>query len=139
MSITFLDLVQGLPDLVTDFKPDPVNAQTHLTIVTDVSNKLLAATDFNINGRVLVSGPKSDVIRDWGNKTLDEIADFEKHNFKIMWSNAVIQADEEGAPFLPNLVVRILSTGDNGNVAGFCALRNKYGSSLVTSMFTKPR
>ena len=139
MTITILDLIQGLPNLVTDFKPESVNAHTHLTIVTDVSKRLPSATDFNINGRVLISASREEVIANWGNKTIDEIADFEKYNFKIMWSDCIICGEDEGAPFKPSLVVRILSSSDNGNVVGFCALRNRYGSSLVTSIFTKPK
>lgn len=139
MAITILDLLQGLPDLVTDFKPDRVNEHTHITIVTDVSKQLATQTDFEVNGRILATGTRGDIIRDWGNKTLDEIVDFEKSNFKIMWSNVpIVEGDEQG-PFLPNLVVRVLSLGDNGNVAEFCCLRNKYGSSLTVNTFTKPK
>lgn len=138
MAITILDLIQGLPDLVTDFKPERVNAHTHITIVTDVSNKLSTVADFDINGRVLVSGTRGDVIKDWGNRTLDELVDFEKHNLKIMWSDCVITHGDEQSPFLPNLVVRILSMDDEQKTISFCALRNKYGSSLTVSNFTKP-
>lgn len=137
MTVTVLDLIQGLPNLVTDFKPEPVNELTHITIVTDVSNKLPTVSDFDINGRVLVTGKRGDVIKDWGNKTLDEIVDFEKHNLKIMWSNCEIVHGDEQSPFLPNLVVRVLSLDEEQDTVQFCALRNKYGASLTVSTFTK--
>ncbi len=137
MSLTILDLIQDLPNLVADYKPEYVYNHTYLTIVTDVSAKLPIHTDFDINGRVLVSGTRGDVIRDWGNKTLDEIVDFEKSNFKLMWSNSPIQEGDEKAAFIPDLVIRCLSLVDNGNQVTFSALRNKYGSSLVVNSFTK--
>ena len=140
MTITILDLIQGLPEIVTEHKPEPIDALPYLTIVTDVSNQLLTHTDFELNGRILVSGKRGDVIAAWGNKTLDEIVDFEKHNFKLIWSKEAIVEGDESAPFITDLVVRVLSLKDNGKSADFCVLRNRFGaSSLIVNTFTKPQ
>lgn len=133
MTVTILDLLGRLPNIATEHRGEIVNQENpYVTIITEVSRELPVHTDFELNGKVVISGKFNDVIRKFGSTTLDEICDFKKKNIKLGWSKEPIDPTDEAALFKLNLTLRITSFDVSTGTVNFVALRNQYGSSTIT-------
>lgn len=133
MTVTILDLLSRLPNIATEHRGELLNQENpFVTIITEVSRELPVHTDFELNGKVAISGKFNEVVRMFGSTGLDEICDFSKKNIKLGWSKEVIDPADEGALFKLNLTLRITSFDPSTNTVNFVALRNQYGSSTIT-------
>ena len=133
MTVTILDLLSRLPNIATEHRGDLLNQENpYVTIITDVSRELPVHTDFELNGKVAISGKFNDVVRKFGSTAVDEICDFSKKNIKLGWSKEVIDPLDESALFKLNLTLRVISFDTATNTVNFVALRNQYGSSTIT-------
>lgn len=140
MSLTLLDAVLHLPALSTEFRSDLLETENgYITLVTDVSNALPPHGDFDFNGNILDSLPRADFINKYGSVKLNELNDFRVKNIKLLWSPNAIDPKTPGALFMPNLVIRVLEVLDEEEIIHFVTLRNKYGSSLTTLTYQKPK
>lgn len=117
-------------EMVTGHSQAIANAK-YLTLVTNVSKELLPLADFDINGTLVASLPISEFQKKFANKTVSDIEALALRDFKVMWSDTVIESGNEHAAFIPDLVVRFSSCCNETHIATIIALRNKYGSSLV--------
>lgn len=134
--ITLLDVILKLPEIVSEFRTDKVEADNgYITIVTDVAAALPPHTDFEFNGKILASDTRAKIIEDYGNQALDKLCDFKEKNIKICWSNQKLEHANEGAIFLPNLVIRLTGQDHETGTVNFITLRNRYGSSLVNNSY----
>lgn len=138
MALTVADAITKLHDIATEFSGDRVDAENgYITIIRNVSKSLIPHMDFEFNGELECSLPRSDFLVKYGNKLLSEISDFEKHDIKLCWSpNEITPLDEEGI-FKLNLVLRLRGVDDENNSVSFVALRNKYSGSLVDLFYQK--
>lgn len=140
MSLTLLDAVLHLPTLSTEYRTDKLEQENgYITLITDVSTGLSPHNDFDFNGHIVESLPRADFISKYGDVKLNELNDFRVKNIKLMWSPAAIQASDEGAIFLPSLTIRLLEVNDTEELIHYVSLRNKYGSSLTTLSWQKPK
>lgn len=140
MALTVYDVILNIPNIASDMRGDTVEAENgYITIVTNVSASLPVHTDFELNGEVLVSGKRTDVLQKYGNILVEELVDFRTKNVKILWSNEKIDPMDESAIFKIQLAARLLSVDGTDDLLNFTALRNKYGSSLVTLTYQKPK
>lgn len=133
MTVTILDLIGRLPNLATEYRAELLNQENpYVTIITDVARELPVHTDFELNGKVIISDTFNNVIRKFGSTAIDELCDLKKKNFKLGWSKEPIDPSDEGALFKLNLTLRILSFDNATNTVNYVALRNRYGSSTIT-------
>ena len=128
--MNFFNAIIAAGEMVTGHSQAIADAK-YLTLVTNVSKELLPLADFDINGTLVASLPVAEFHQKFVGKTVSEIENLALRDFKIMWSDVVIESGNEQAAFLPNLVVRFSSCCNETNVATITALRNKFGSSLV--------
>ncbi len=132
MTVTVLDILGRLPRNATEHRVDQLNAENPIvTIITEVPRELAIHTDFDLNGKIIISAPYNDVIRKYGSTAIDELCDFTKHNAKICWSAEPVTAGDEGALFRFSLTLRLISFDQATNTVNYTALRNKYGSSTI--------
>lgn len=140
MALTILDAILHLPQVSTEFRADLMESENgYITLVTDVSSALPPHGDFDFNGEVLECLPRAEFISKYGNVKLTELNDFRVKNIKLIWTSAPLNPKEPGAVFMPNLVIRILEVLDSEEIIHFVTLRNKYGSSLTTLTYQKPK
>ena len=133
MTVTILDLLGSLPNIATEHRAELLSQENpYVTIITEVSRELPIHTDFELNGKVVISAPFNDVVRKFGSTGLDEICDFTKRNIKLGWSKEPIDPTDEAALFKLNLTLRITSFDVSTGTVNFVALRNQYGSSTIT-------
>ena len=128
--MNFFNAIIAAGEMVTGHS-QAIDDAKYLTLVTNVSKELLPLADFDINGTLVASLPIAEFQKKFAGKTVTEIENLVLRDFKVMWSNSVIESGNEQAAFIPDLVVRFSSCCNETHVATITALRNKFGSSLV--------
>ncbi|BDH16616.1 MAG: hypothetical protein [Bacteriophage sp.] len=137
MGVILNRAISALPDIATGYHGAKVNAENgYITIIKAVPNSLAPQNDFALNGEILISDTRANVIAKYGTTLLSALTKYPDTNLKVVWSNEKITTVDVASIFKTNLVVRITEVHDAANKVTFSVLRNRYGVQQFGSTLT---